>query len=123
MDELKGVNPAIASHQICLEEGAQLFAEFQRILKPQMKEVVRKEIIRPLDIGIIYHVKENNWVCPVHCVPKKGGFTVVANEHNELIPTRTIVAHRMYINYRNWTMRRGRITISYHSLIKIGEAC
>ncbi|GJX91814.1 reverse transcriptase domain-containing protein [Tanacetum coccineum] len=28
------------------------------------------------------------WVSPVHCVPKKGGITVVKNEENELIPTR-----------------------------------
>ena len=40
-----------------------------------MKEVVRKEIVRLLDAGIIYPVKESEWVSPVHCVPKKGGFT------------------------------------------------
>ena len=65
-----------------------------------MKEVVRKEIICLLDVGIIYHVAESDWVSPVHCVPKKGGFTIVANEHNELIPTRTIVGHSMCIDYR-----------------------
>ena len=37
---------------------------------------------------------------PVHCVPKKGGFTIVPNENNELIPTRTIVGHRMCIDFR-----------------------
>jgi hypothetical protein len=71
MDDLKGLNPAIASHQICLEEGAQLIAKFQGILKPKMKEVVRKEIICLLNVGIIYHVKESNWVSPVHCVLKR----------------------------------------------------
>ena len=45
-----------------------------------MKEVVRKEIVRLLDAGIIYPVKESEWVSHVHCVPKKGGFTVVPNE-------------------------------------------
>ncbi|GJX74991.1 reverse transcriptase domain-containing protein [Tanacetum coccineum] len=30
------------------------------------------------------------WVSPVHCVPKKGGITVVKNEENELIPTRLV---------------------------------
>ena len=40
------------------------------------------------------------WVSPVHCVPKKGGFTVVPNENNELIPTRTIVGLRMCIDFR-----------------------
>jgi hypothetical protein len=36
-----------------------------------MKEVVRKEVILLLDAGIIYLVKESDWVSPVHCVPKK----------------------------------------------------
>ncbi|CAJ2666538.1 unnamed protein product [Trifolium pratense] len=40
------------------------------------------------------------WVSPVHVVPKKGGMTVVRNEKNELIPTRTVTGWRMCIDYR-----------------------
>nr|GFB26468.1 reverse transcriptase domain-containing protein [Tanacetum cinerariifolium] len=40
------------------------------------------------------------WVSPVHCVPKKGGFTVVENEENELIPTRLVIGWRVCIDYR-----------------------
>nr|GEU90005.1 reverse transcriptase domain-containing protein [Tanacetum cinerariifolium] len=40
------------------------------------------------------------WVSPVHCVPKKGGITVVENENNELIPTRLVTGWRVYIEYR-----------------------
>nr|GFC56356.1 reverse transcriptase domain-containing protein [Tanacetum cinerariifolium] len=40
------------------------------------------------------------WVSPVHCVPKKGGFTVVENEENELIPTRMVTEWRVCIDYR-----------------------
>jgi hypothetical protein len=64
-----------------------------------MKEMVRKEIICLLDAGIIYHVKESDWISLVHYVPKKGGFTVV-DEHTKQIPTRTTVGHRMCIGYR-----------------------
>jgi hypothetical protein len=39
-------------------------------------------------------------VSPVHCVPKKGGLTVVKNEKNELIPQRTMIGWRMCIDYR-----------------------
>nr|GEV50369.1 reverse transcriptase domain-containing protein [Tanacetum cinerariifolium] len=42
----------------------------------------------------------NPWVSPVHCVPKKRGFTVVENEDNELIPTRLVTGWRACINYR-----------------------
>ena len=37
---------------------------------------------------------------PVQVISKKGGLTVVRNESNDLIPTRTIMGWHMYINYR-----------------------
>ncbi|CAA7048883.1 unnamed protein product [Microthlaspi erraticum] len=43
---------------------------------------------------------DSTWISPVHCVPKKGGITVIKNDKEELIPTRTIVGHRMCIDYR-----------------------
>nr|GEV85796.1 reverse transcriptase domain-containing protein [Tanacetum cinerariifolium] len=42
----------------------------------------------------------NPWVSPVHCVPKKGGFTIVENEENELIPTRLVTEWRVCIDYQ-----------------------
>ena len=55
-----------------------------------MKEVVRKEILKLLEVGIIYPVADSEWVSPVHCVPKKGGITVVPNDKDELILQRII---------------------------------
>jgi hypothetical protein len=55
-----------------------------------MKEVVRNEVIKLLDNGIIYPIYDSKWVSPTQVVPKKSGVTVVTNEKNELIPTRTI---------------------------------
>ena len=100
MSDLKGISPSIATHRIFMEEGAQPVADFQRRLKPHMKEEVRKEILPLFDAGVIFHVEESEWVSHVHCVPKKGGFTFVENEHNEMVPTRTVVGHRMCIDYR-----------------------
>jgi hypothetical protein len=91
MDDLKGISPSICTHRIFMEEGAEPVREYQRKLNPKMKEVVRKEIVCLLDVGIIYPVFESKWVSLVHCVPKKGGFIVVPNKHNVLIPTRIIV--------------------------------
>ena len=65
-----------------------------------MKEVVKKEIIKLLDAGIIYPISDSDWVSPIHVVPKKGRLTVVNNENNELIPTRTVTGWRMCIDYR-----------------------
>ena len=47
-----------------------------------MKEVVKKEIIKLLDIGVIYPISDSNWVSPLHVVPKKGGINVVKNDKN-----------------------------------------
>nr|GEV66822.1 reverse transcriptase domain-containing protein [Tanacetum cinerariifolium] len=63
-------------------------------------KVVKKKIIKLLDVGIIYPIEDSPWVSPVHCVPKKGGMTVVTNEENELVPTRTVTGWRVCIDYQ-----------------------
>ena len=65
-----------------------------------MKEVVRTEILKLLEVGIIYPIADSRWVSPVHCVPKKGGITVVPNDKNELIPQRIVIGYRMVIDFR-----------------------
>ncbi|GJS99817.1 reverse transcriptase domain-containing protein [Tanacetum coccineum] len=47
-----------------------------------------------------FRVKDGPWVSPVHCVPKKGGITVVKNDDNDLIPTRLVTGWRVCIDYR-----------------------
>nr|GEV13867.1 reverse transcriptase domain-containing protein [Tanacetum cinerariifolium] len=56
--------------------------------------LIKKEVEKLLDAGLIYPISDSPWVSPVHCVPKKGGFTVVENEENELIPTRLVTEWR-----------------------------
>ncbi|KAK8708359.1 hypothetical protein V6N13_059401 [Hibiscus sabdariffa] len=65
-----------------------------------MKDVVRKEILKWLDAVIIYPISDSEWVSPVQCVPKKGGITVIKNENNELIPTRTVTGWRVCMDYQ-----------------------
>ena len=55
-----------------------------------MKEVVRKEVLKWLNAGFIYDILDSPWVSPVHVVPKKGGMTMIKNEKNELVFTRTV---------------------------------
>nr|GEY55968.1 reverse transcriptase domain-containing protein [Tanacetum cinerariifolium] len=58
------------------------------------------EVEKLLDAGLIYPISDSSWVSSVHCVPKKGGFIVVENEENELIPTRLVTGWRVCIDYR-----------------------
>ena len=64
--------------------------EHRRRLNPPMQEVVKKEIIKWLDARVIYPIGDSSWVCPVLCVPKKGGMVVVPNEKNALVPMRPV---------------------------------
>ncbi|GKC26323.1 reverse transcriptase domain-containing protein [Tanacetum coccineum] len=65
-----------------------------------MQEVMKKEIVKLLDTGIIYPIADNPWVSPIYCVPKKGGITVVTNKKDEFVPTRTSTCWRVCIDYR-----------------------
>ena len=80
-----------------------------------MKDVVRKEALKWLNIGSIYAILDNPWVSLVHVVPKKGGFTVIMNERNELIPTRTVTGWRVCIDYRklNTVTRKDHFPLSF----------
>ena len=53
-----------------------------------------------MDAEIIYPISDSSWVSPVQVIPKKGGMTVVKNDKNELIPTRTVTGWRVCIDYR-----------------------
>ena len=87
-------------HKIPLEENAKTSIEHQRRPNPIMKEVVRKEVLKWPNAGFIYVISNSPWVSPVHVVPKKGGFTMIRNEKNELIPTRTMTGWRVCIDNR-----------------------
>ena len=80
-----------------------------------MKEVVRNEVLKWLNAGFIYAISDNSWVSPVHVVPKKGGFTVIRNEKNELIPTRTVTGWRLCIDYEklNTTTRKDHYPLPF----------
>src|SRR5215216_1124876 len=96
---LRALVPLYASTQK-LEKDAKPVVDHQRRLNPKMKEVVRNEILKLLEAGIIYPIADSIWVSLVHCVPKKGGITVVPNDKNELIPQRIVTGYRMVIDFR-----------------------
>nr|GEY76022.1 DNA-directed DNA polymerase [Tanacetum cinerariifolium] len=59
-----------------------------------------KEVEKLLDAGLIYPISDSPWVSPIHCVPKKGGMTVIKNDENELVPTCLVTGWRVCIDYR-----------------------
>ena len=99
LDDLKGISPTLCQHKIILEPDAKLVVDHQQQLNPKMKEVVRNEILKLSEADIIYPIADSRWVSPVHCVPKKGGTTVVPNDKNELILQRVVIGYRMVIDF------------------------
>nr|GEU77557.1 DNA-directed DNA polymerase [Tanacetum cinerariifolium] len=75
--DIKGIDPRFYTHKILMEEDYKPAVQSQRRVNLKIHEV-----------------------SPIHCVPKKGGITVVANENNELIPTRLVTEWRVCIDYR-----------------------
>nr|GEV46966.1 reverse transcriptase domain-containing protein [Tanacetum cinerariifolium] len=71
ISDIKGIDPCFCTHKISMEDD-----------------------FKPTPIF------DSPWVSPVHCVPKKGGMTVIENEDNELIPTRLVTSWRLCIHYR-----------------------
>ncbi|GJZ88357.1 reverse transcriptase domain-containing protein [Tanacetum coccineum] len=69
-------------------------------VNPKIHDVIKKEVEKLLDAGLIYLISDSPWVSPVYYVPKKGGMTVVKNEENELVPTRLVTGWRVCIDYR-----------------------
>ena len=108
IEDLKGISPSICMHKSLLNDDAKTSVEHQRRLNPVMKDVVRKEVLKWLNGGFIYEISDIPWVSLVHVVPKKGGFTVIGNEKNELIPTKTMTGRRVCIDYikLNTTIRK-----------------
>ena len=74
---IKGINPSFCTHKILMEDEFKPVVQPQRRLNPNMQEVIKKEVLKLLDAGLIYHISDSTWVSPTQVVPKKGGVTVV----------------------------------------------
>nr|GEV05840.1 reverse transcriptase domain-containing protein [Tanacetum cinerariifolium] len=94
------IDPEFCSHKILLEEDYALKVQSQIRVNPLIYDVIKKEVEKLLDAGLIYRISDPPWVSPVHCVPKKGGMTVVTNDENKLVPTRLVTGWRVCIDYQ-----------------------
>lgn len=98
--DIKGINTSFYTHKILMEDNFKPIVHPQRRLNLNIKEVVKAEVNKVLDDGAINLIFNSVWVSPVQVVPKKDGITVITNDRNELILTRTVTSWRVYIDYR-----------------------
>ncbi|GKD63681.1 putative nucleotidyltransferase, ribonuclease H, partial [Tanacetum coccineum] len=100
MSDIKGISPSYYTHKILMEDDFKPVIQPQRRLNPKVQDVVKNKIVKQLDSGLIYPISDSSWVSPIRVVPKKGVTTVVLNDNNELIPSRTVTGWRVCIDYR-----------------------
>nr|GEU54832.1 reverse transcriptase domain-containing protein [Tanacetum cinerariifolium] len=88
--------PVIIAKDLSVDEKTALLKiQSQRRVNPKIHDVIKKEVKKLLDTGLIYPISDSPWVSPIHCVLKKGGMTVVTNDENELVPTRLVTGWRV----------------------------
>ncbi|GJU18754.1 reverse transcriptase domain-containing protein [Tanacetum coccineum] len=115
ISNIKGIDPQFCTHKILMEDESKPTIQHQRRVNPKIHEVIKKKVIKLLDAELIYPISDSPWVSLVHCVPKKGGITVIENEDNELIPNRLVTRWRVCIDYRklNYATRKNHFPLPF----------
>lgn len=68
IDNIKGISPALWMYIILLEPVAKPKVQPQRRLNLIIQEVVRKEVLKFLDVGMIYAISVGEWMSPTQVV-------------------------------------------------------
>nr|GEV77543.1 reverse transcriptase domain-containing protein [Tanacetum cinerariifolium] len=97
--DIRGIDPSFYTHKILMEDDFKPVVQHQRRVNTKIHEVIKIEVIKLLDVGLIYPISDSPWVSHVHVEPKKGG-RVVTNDNNELIPTRLVTGWHVCIDYQ-----------------------
>ncbi|GKB88750.1 reverse transcriptase domain-containing protein [Tanacetum coccineum] len=115
--DIKGVDPEFCTHKILMEEDYEPTVQSQRRVNPKIHDVIKKEVEKLLDAGLIYPISNSLWVSLIHCIPKKGGITVVRNDDNDLIPTRLVTGWRTrgkpILLFPRWLLEKTTLTCPY----------
>nr|GFB26093.1 reverse transcriptase domain-containing protein [Tanacetum cinerariifolium] len=69
--DIKGINLEFCTHKILMEEDFIPAVQHQRRVNLKIHDVIKKEVEKLLDAGLIYPISDSPWVNPVHCVPKR----------------------------------------------------
>nr|GEZ35926.1 reverse transcriptase domain-containing protein [Tanacetum cinerariifolium] len=115
ISDIKGIDPRFCIHKILMEDDFKPAVQHQRMVNPKIHEVIKKEVIKLLDVGLIYPISDSPLVSPVHCVPKKGGMIVVENKDNELIPTSAILMAVASLFFWQWELSSLAVGTSFAS--------
>nr|GEY27300.1 reverse transcriptase domain-containing protein [Tanacetum cinerariifolium] len=67
LSDIKDINPEFCTHKILMKDDFKPAVQHQRRVNPKIHEVIKKEVLKLLDAGLIYPISDSPWVSPVHC--------------------------------------------------------
>ena len=70
---MKGISPNTCTHHIYIEENCKPIRQPQRRMNPNLREIVKKELQKLLNVNFIYPISYIQWVSPLVIVTKKNG--------------------------------------------------
>jgi len=82
--DMKGIDPQLCTHHIYIERDARPIRQPQRRLNPHLKDVVKAELQKLLDVNFIYPISDSKWVSPLVVVLKKNGKWRICVDYREL---------------------------------------
>ncbi|GKD45223.1 hypothetical protein Tco_1269868 [Tanacetum coccineum] len=65
LSDIKGINPEFCTHKILMEDDFTPAVQHQRRVNPKIHDVIKKEVEKLLNAGLIYPISDSPWVSPV----------------------------------------------------------
>ncbi|GJU49458.1 hypothetical protein Tco_1219013 [Tanacetum coccineum] len=62
LSDIKGINPEFFTHKILMEEDYKPAVQHQRRVNPKIHAVIKKEVEKLLDAGLIYPISDSPWM-------------------------------------------------------------
>nr|GFA05764.1 reverse transcriptase domain-containing protein [Tanacetum cinerariifolium] len=64
LSDIQGINPKFCTHKILMEEDYKPVVQHQRRVNPKIHDIIKKEVEKLLDAGLIYPISDSPWVSP-----------------------------------------------------------
>ncbi|GJY68183.1 reverse transcriptase domain-containing protein [Tanacetum coccineum] len=61
LSDIKGINPKFYTHKILMEEDYKSAVQHQRRANPKIHDVIKKEVEKLIDVGLIYPISDSPW--------------------------------------------------------------
>nr|GEU31279.1 hypothetical protein [Tanacetum cinerariifolium] len=84
LTDIRGIDPEFCSHKILLEEDFSPKVQSQRRVNPKIHDVIKKEVKKLLDAGLIYPISDSPWEFDFKVIDTKGAENYAADHLSRL---------------------------------------